>query len=145
MIINKKRHVTVFVEKHFSFVLLVLHSILRAVAEEDLSLIQMLSKKILSIHSRELIFSLFTYSNKHWWVNLIICCKNELHKYQLTNLNLFLFSLIKLLINANSFSLCPQGFSLWPKTMLCFTLFVNILFSYKYVFLVILSSVIKLT
>jgi len=48
-------------------------------------------------------------------------------------------------IYANSFSLCYQGFFLSPFLMLRLTLFVNILFSYKYVVLAILYSVIKLT
>jgi len=40
-------------------------------------------------------------------------------------------------------SLCPFPFQ--PQTMLYFNLYVNVMFSYKYVFLSILSSVIKLT
>jgi len=40
-------------------------------------------------------------------------------------------------------TLFSLAFSFGPKVMMCFTLFVNILFSYKYVFLGILSSVIK--
>jgi len=49
------------------------------------------------------------------------------------------------LINANSFTLCPQGCFLSFFLMPRLTLFINILFSYKYALLGILSSVIQLT